>query len=185
MINPMVETTSVNATKPLHTRKWLRLRTGKWIDDKSIWMFIDGSSTGWHGAIILDPFAKKRTDLANFQEPKSANIGPELLSCLLGLEQADPTKPLTIVHDYIGTGAWLVGAWKIKSPNVLEIVDLIKTTIKDRGFTSIRFIHTSGHQKNDTDFGIWNNRVDELCTAKKSVHTTVCWESGIEDEFDE
>ena len=176
MIHPMVETTSEKAVKPAHTKKWLKLRTGKWIDDKSIWMFIDGSSTGWHGAVILDPFAKKRTDLANFQEPKSANIGPELLSCLLGLEQADPTKPLTIVHDYIGTGAWLVGAWKIKSSNVFEAVSMIKATIEERQFTSIRFIHTGGHQKNDTDFGLWNNRADALCNNQEVVHTMVDWE---------
>ena len=176
MIHPMVETTSPNATKPHHTKKWLKLRTSKWIDDKSTWMFIDGSSSGWHGAVILDPFAKKRLDLAEFQEPKSANIGPELLSCLIGLKAADPTKPLTVVHDYIGTGAWLVGAWKIKSPNVQEVVDLIKETIKSREFASIRFIHTGGHQKNDTDFGRWNSRADELCNNQKVVHTMVDWE---------
>jgi hypothetical protein len=172
----MVETTSEKAVKPTHTKKWLKLRTGKWIDDKSTWMFIDGSSTGWHAAVILDPFAKKKIELAQFQKPKSANVGPELLSCLIGLNEADPTKPLTVVHDYIGTGAWLVGAWKIKSPNVQEVVDLIRATMQRRGFTSIRFIHTGGHQKNDTDFGLWNNRADQLCNDQQVVHATVDWE---------
>lgn len=176
MINPMVETTSENAVKPAHTRRWLKLRTGKWVDDKSSWMFIDGSSSGWHAAVILNPFAKTKTELANFQEPKSANIGPELWSCLIGLREADPAKPLTIVHDYIGTGAWLVGAWKIKSQNVQEAVDLIRAVIKEREFTSIRFIHTGGHQKNDTDFAVFNGRADQLCNDQRVVHTTVCWD---------
>jgi len=176
VIHPMVETTSEKAVKPAHTKKWLKLRTSKWIDDKSTWMFIDGSSSGWHAAVILDPFAKEKTELAEFQKPKSSNIGPELLSCLIGLNEVDPTKPLTVVHDYIGTGAWLVKAWKIKSPNVQEVVDLIKATIEKREFTSIRFIHTGGHQKNDTDFGLWNNRVDELCSNQQVVHTMVDWE---------
>ena len=57
MINRMVETTSENAVKPAHTKPWLKLRTSKWIDDKSIWMFIDGSSSGWHAAVVLDPFS--------------------------------------------------------------------------------------------------------------------------------
>ena len=175
MIHHMVETTSENAVKPSHTKSWLKLRTSKWIDDKSVWMFIDGSSTGWHGAVILNPFAKSKTDLAAFQEPKSANVGPELLSCLIGLNATDPTKPLTIVHDYIGTGAWLVGAWKIKSPNVQEVVDKIRETIKRRGFKSIRFIHTGGHQTNDTDFGLYNNQADALCNGKERVHSTINW----------
>ena len=175
IIYPMVETTSEKAVKPAHTKKWLKLRTKKWIDDESVWMFIDGSSSGWHAAVILDPFAKTNTELAEFQSPKSANIGPELMSCLIGLKEADPTKPLTIVHDYIGTGAWLVNAWKIKSPNVQKVVDLIRATIKARGFTSVRFIHTGGHQKNDTDFGRYNNRVDQLCNDQQVVNATVGW----------
>lgn len=174
-IYQMVETTSPNAVKPAHTKKWLRLRTSKWIDDEHVWMFIDGSSSGWHAAVILDPFAEQRTEIAKFQKPKSANIGPELWSLLIGLQQVDPVKPLTVVHDYIGTGAWLVNAWKIKSPNVQEAVDLIRQTIREREFTSIRFIHTGGHQKNDTDFGVWNNRADQLCNNQQDVHTTVDW----------
>ena len=176
MIHPIVETTSANAVKPAHTKKWLKLRTSKWIDDKSTWMFIDGSSSGWHAAVILDPFAKQRTELAAFQDPKSANIGPELWSCSIGLREADPTKPLTVVHDFVGTGAWLVGAWKIKSPNVQEAVDQIRAVIKERGFTSIRFIHTGGHQKTDSDFGVYNGRADQLCNNQQVVHTTVGWE---------
>lgn len=176
IIKPMVETTSEKAVKPSHTKKWLRLRHNKWIDDESIWMFIDGSSSGWHAAVILDPFAKTKTEIAKFQEPKSANIGPELWSLLIGLRSVDPTKPLTVVHDYIGTGAWLVAAWKIKSPNVQEAVDQIRSTIKEREFSSIRFIHTGGHQKNDTDFGRWNNRADALCNEQQDVHATVDWE---------
>jgi len=176
----MVETTSEKAVKPAHTKKWLKLRTKKWIDDKSIWMFIDGSSSGWHAAVILDPFAKQKTELAAFQAPKSANIGPELLSCLIGLREVDPTKPLTVVHDYMGTGAWMVGAWKIKSPNVQEAVNQINAVVAERGFTSIRFIHTGGHQKNDTDFGVHNNRADQLCNDQRNVHTMVPWEFGVE-----
>lgn len=181
MIKKMMESTSPGACKPPHTKRWLKLRTSKWIDDKSIWMFIDGSSSGWHAAVILDPFSGKKIEVAQFQEPKSANIGPELWSLLIGLRAVDPTKPLTVVHDYIGTGAWLIRAWKIKSENVREAVDEIRKVIEERGFTSIRFIHTGGHQKNDTDFGLWNNRADELCNNQQAVHTTVSWTYEMND----
>lgn len=176
MIHPMVETTSENATKPAHTRKWLKLRTGRWINDESVWMFIDGSSSGWHAAVILDPFAKTLTKIAKFREPKSANIGPELWSLLIGLEVVDPTKPLTVVHDYMGTGAWLVKAWKIKSPNVKDAVDVIRATMERREFTSIRFIHHGGHQKDATDFTRYNGVADQLCNDQQTVHTMVDWE---------
>lgn len=172
----MVETTSANATKPQHTKKWLKLRTGRWIDDESVWMFIDGSSSGWHAAVILDPFAKTITRTATFRKPKSANIGPELWSLLLGLNEADPTKPLTVVHDYMGTGAWMVKAWKIKSPNVQEAIDMIRATVETLDFTSIRFIHHGGHQKDDTDFTKWNNEVDRLCSDQKAILTVEDWE---------
>lgn len=175
-IKRMMETTSEKAVKPAYTKRWLKLRTSKWIDNESIWMFIDGSSTGWHAAVILDPFAKKKTELAQFGDPKSRNIGPELWSLLIGLREVDPTKPLTVVHDYIGTGAWLINAWKIKKQNVQDAVDEIRKVIEERGFTSIRFIHTSGHQKTDTDFGVWNDRADALCNAQQVVHATVDWE---------
>lgn len=176
MIHPMVETTSENAVKPAHTKRWLSFRTSRHIDNKSVWMFIDGSSSGWYAAVILDPFAKKITRLAEFQKPKSANIGPELWSLLLGLRTVDPTKPLTVVHDYMGTGAWLVGAWKIKSPNVREVIGAIRLMIEKKEFTSIRFIHHGGHQKDDTDFTRYNCEVDELCNNQVVVHTTVDWE---------
>lgn len=176
IINPLMETSSEAAVKPTYTRRWLRLRTSRWIDDKSVWMFIDGSSSGWHAAVILDPFAKTKTEIAELQPPKSANVGPELWSCILGLREVDPTKPLTVVHDYMGTGAWMVGGWKIKSPNVQEAIDEIRSLIKDRGLVSVKFIHTGGHKKDDSDFTRWNNRADELCSSKQRVHTTVSWE---------
>jgi hypothetical protein len=178
MIHPMVETTSMNATKPAHTKKWLKYRTGRHIDDKSIWMFIDGSSTGWHAAVILNPFTKKITRIAKFRKPnKSANVGAELMSLVIGLQadEAEPDKRIIVVHDYIGTGAWLVKAWKIKSPEVLDIVQGINYTIDMKAFTSVRFIHHGGHQKDDTDFTRWNNEVDQLCTNQQEVHATVCW----------
>ncbi len=91
MIHPMMETTSENAVKPSYTKRFLTYRTSRHINDKATWMFIDGSSSGWHAAVVLDPFAKKMTEVAKFQEPKSANIGPELWSLLIGLQEADPT----------------------------------------------------------------------------------------------
>lgn len=176
MIQRMMETTSEKATKPAYTKKWLKYRTGRWINEESVWMFIDGSSTGWHAAVILDPFAKTKTEIADYGDPKSRNIGPELWSLLIGLREADPSKPLTVVHDYMGTGAWLVEAWKIKKQNVQDAVDEIKQVLSSREFTSVRFIHHGGHQKDDSDFTRYNNLADRLCNDQKVVKATVPWQ---------
>jgi hypothetical protein len=138
-------------------------------------MFIDGSSSGWHAAVILDPFSKTITRLAKWRKPESNNIGPELWSLLIGLKEVDNSKPLVVVHDYIGTGAWMVKAWKIKKDNVQRAVDAIRAVVDEREFDSIKFIHTGGHKKDHSDFTRWNNEADALCTAKREVHTTVCW----------
>lgn len=178
-----METTSESATRPPYTKRFLTYRTSRHTDDNSIWMFIDGSSTGWHAAVILNPFNRTITKIAKFRKPdKSANVGAELMSLVIGLqaEEADPTKPLVVVHDYIGTGAWLVKAWKIKSEEVREVVQGINYTIDMLGFSSIRFIHHGGHQKDDTEFTRYNSVADELCNNQEVVHTTVCWDSGLE-----
>ena len=179
MIHPMMETTSENAVKPSYTKRFLTYRTSRHIDNESIWMFIDGSSTGWHAAVILNPFSKKITRIAKFRDPGTiANVGAELMSLVIGLQddEADPTKPLVVVHDYIGTGAWLIKAWKIKSPDVREVVQGINYTIDMKAFSSVKFIHHGGHQKDHTDFTRYNNMVDQLCNDKQAVHTTVDWD---------
>lgn len=179
MITSIVETTSAKAAAVKYKKRWLKYRADRRIDRESIWMFIDGSSTGWHAAVILDPFTKKITRIAEHGDPKSRNIGPELWSLLIGLKAVDPTKPLVVVHDYIGTGAWLAGAWKIKSVNVRAAVDDIEAVIEAREFTSIKFIHHGGHQKDHTDFTRWNEEADQLCNNQEVVHTTVDWVTGL------
>lgn len=176
MIVNIVETTSEKAASVKYKKKWLSLRNNRSIDDQSVWMFIDGSNTGWHSAVILNPFDRTVRRVSEFREPASANIGPELWSLLIGLRRVPTDRPLVVVHDYIGTGAWLTGAWEIKSPNVHLAVMEIRKTLIDRPLPSLKFIHHGGHQKDDSDFTRWNNEVDSLCSAKRAIDETVCWE---------
>jgi hypothetical protein len=169
VITGIVETTSTKAAAVKYKKNWLKFRDGRSIDDKSVWMFIDGSNSGWHAAVIVDPFTKTVHRLAHHRDPASANIGPELWSLLLGLQHAPVEHPLVVVHDYIGTGAWLAGAWEVKSPNVHLAIMEIRRALIDRPFPSIKFIHHGGHQKDKTDFTRWNNEADELCSAKTSI----------------
>jgi hypothetical protein len=175
MITPVVETTSVKTAKVRYKKKWLKLRTSRHVDDASIWMFIDGSSTGWHAAIILNPFTNKITKIAEFKKSKNRNVGPELRSLLIGLQDVDPSKPLTVVHDFIGTAAWLTGAWTINSDYVREIIGLIQEIIKSRNFNSIKFIHHSSHQTDHSHFTQFNNEVDQLCNNQKLIHLVADW----------
>jgi hypothetical protein len=173
MIAPVVETTSVKTAKVKYKKKWLKLRTNRSIDNASIWMFIDGSSTGWHAAIIIDSFANKITRITKFKESKNRNIGPELRSLLIGLRDVDPTKPLTVVIDFIGTAAWLIGAWSIKSDTVRDLINHIREVIKSRNFCSIKFIHHGSHQKDYSHFTKFNNEADKLCNEQKVLYSKV------------
>ncbi len=184
MIIKFVETTSEKAAKVKYKTNWLRLRADRKLDHSNIWMFIDGSSSGWHAAVILDPFAKTITRIAEHRDAKSANIGPELWSLLIGLSVVNPERPLVVVHDYIGTGAWLAGAWRVNSDNVADALAEIRRVIDERKFTSIKFIHHGGHQKDHSDFTTYNNEADQLCNNQKTVHTTVDWDFwGDEDTW--
>lgn len=178
MITALVETTSQKAASVKYKKNWLKFRESRSIDNQSVWMFIDGSNSGWHAAVILDPFSRTVRRLSHYREPASANIGPELWSLLLGLRHVPTEHPLVVVHDYIGTGAWLAGAWEIKSPNVHHAVMEIKRALIERPLPSIKFIHHGGHQKDRTDFSRWNNEVDNLCSNKAAVDLTRPWEPG-------
>lgn len=169
MITTIVETTSPKAAAVKYKKNWLKFRNARSVDDKSVWLFIDGSNSGWHAAVILNPFDKTVRYLSSHRPPASANIGPELWSLLLGLQHVPTEYPLVVVHDYIGTGAWLAGAWEIKSPNVHQAVMEIRKILIDRPLPSIKFIHHGGHQKDPSDFSRWNNEADRLCSAKAAV----------------
>lgn len=173
-LSSFIETTSKKAAAVVYKKPWLRYRDDRSVTLDRIWIFTDGSNSGWHAAVVLDPFSKTIRRIAHYQVPKSKNIGPELWALNLGLRHVTSEHPITVVHDYIGTGAWIVGAWEIKSPNVLDAVNELLATIKSKGL-DIRFIHTTGHQKDLSDFSKWNNHVDALCTGKKAVDTVEPW----------
>lgn len=178
MITSVVETTSQKAAAVKYKKNWLKFRDDRSIDDESVWLFIDGSNSGWHSAVILNPFDKTIQRLSHHRPPASANIGPELWSLLLGLQHVPTQHPLVVVHDYIGTGAWLAGAWGINSQNVHHAVMEIKRVLIERPLPSIKFIHHGGHQKDRSDFSRWNNEVDKLCSAKTALNLTKPWEPG-------
>lgn len=170
MITTVVETTSPTAAAVKYKKPWLVFRNSRSIDEKSVWAFVDGSNSGWHAAVIIDPVAKTSHHIAEHRVPQSANIGPELWSVLLVLRHVPLEYPVVVVHDYIGTGAWLSGAWQIKSPNVHQAIMEIKKALIARPLKSLKFIHHGGHQKDDSDFSKWNNEADRLCSAKTAVN---------------
>lgn len=165
-----IESTSETAVKGAanHKKKWLRLRRERSITPDRYWIFTDGSDSGWFAAVIIDPQRRTVRKLASFMAPKSRNIGPELWALLLGLKHVPTDREITVVHDYIGTGAWLVGGFQVKSPNVAEAVGHIRSVIASRGLT-VDFVHHGGHQKDSSDFTRWNCVADKLCTAQKPV----------------
>jgi hypothetical protein len=173
-----LETTSPKAAAVRYKTDWLRLRKEQEIEKGRTWIFTDGSSSGWFAAVIIDLKSMRIRRGAAKLPPVSANIGPELCGLILGLELAPDHSPVTVVHDYVGVGAWAIGVWKCdperEKPKLRFLVARIRKIIRRRKL-DIHFIHHGGHQKDDSDFTRWNNEADELCTAKVCVDREGPW----------
>ena len=155
-IHQLVETTSPKAASVKYKRRWLALRSGSMqlSDDKDrTWIFCDGSTTGWHAAVVVDPGRRIRK-LARFESPVSiANVGAELNGLLLGLE----------------------GGWEVRVPSVRQRVDAAMKLIEKKNL-DIRFIHHGGHQKDHSDFTRWNCVADKLCGDKQACDIVTEWD---------
>ena len=113
---------------------------------------------------------------ARFESPVSiANVGAELNGLLLGLEAAEPDSSVTVVHDYMGVGAWLTGGWEVRVPSVRQRVDAAMKLIEKKNL-DIRFIHHGGHQKDHSDFTRWNCVADKLCGDKQACDIVTEWD---------
>lgn len=177
-----METTNPHTANVTYKKPWLRLRTDKSVKPGSVWLFTDGSSTGWHAASLLVP-GKYVRQIAKFAaKTPSRNIAAELNAAILGLERCGSGDgPVCVVHDYLGVGAWTIGAWKINNDEVREKVEKIKKIITDQKL-DVSFIHHPGHLdkgkfKDDSEFTRWNCSTDRLCTAQVESDSITTWET--------
>lgn len=173
-----METTDLKSSKVKYKTNWLRFRQDRTVTPDRIWIFTDGSTTGWHAATVIKPgeFIRQAAKKADFHA--SRNIAGELNGLLLGLEMVPSDSVVTIVHDFIGVGAWTIGAWEINSEDVRDKINRALKLIADKRL-DVSFIHHGGHQdrkKKDrpvchSDFTKWNCSTDRLCESKVESDT--------------
>lgn len=166
----------MKASKVNYKTNWLRFRQDRTITPDRVWLFTDGSTTGWHAATLVVPGEYVRSAARFCEFHASRNIAGELNGLLLGLELAPSNVTISIVHDFIGVGAWTIGSWEIKSDDVKDKITRARKLIADKNL-DVSFIHHGGHQdkkKKDrpichSDFTQWNCATDRLCEGKVAV----------------
>jgi len=138
-----------------------------------LFVFCDGSSSGWHGACLVDPVGGKVTQRQRFREPTSnRNIGSEFAGLHLALLMAPSDARLTVVFDLLGIGQWMLGHFQRHDPVVKEACDVCWDLVSDKTL-HVTWVHHRGHQKDPSDFTRYNNVADHLCKANVLEGRTV------------
>lgn len=163
-----VETTN-ERTSTLKGREWVKYRPcRKAAHDGRTWVFSDGSSTGFHSAVIVHDRGKVVRRLTRLRGPDhTRNVGAELDGALLGLEHCAPGSKVVLVSDFLGVAAWFTGAWSVRDQAVADRVVEARTIVTEKKL-SLTFVHHAGHQRDDSDLTRWNAEADRLCSGKKA-----------------
>ncbi len=132
------------------------------------WIFTDGSTTGWHGAVIIAPGPPRTiTFLSAYKKRTSTrNVGAEINGLILALENLPPQVQGFVVSDFLGVGAWATGHWAQNDPEVITKYRKIDHLISSRGH-DLTFVHHGGHQRDSTAFTTWNCVADKLCAPRE------------------
>ena len=176
MIHPRVQTTNRESADRVERSEWLDFLPSRRCDDHAAtYVFTDGSSKGSYAAVFVCPtHPEKALEEHVAWKPPTAtgNMGAEWKGLLLALQHAPKGAKLVVVSDLLWLGAWMVDRRKAEHPETVESLRKAKEFVEQRRL-DVRFVHHSGHQKDDSDFTRWNNRVDELCKTKaKEQHGT-------------
>jgi len=94
------------------------------------------------------------------------NVLAELAGLYHVVATAKPGQAFTLVHDYEGVGAWMVGRWQTKDASVREIIDACRALAAERKLT-LTYQHQWGHQSSwvsGNEFAKYNARADALAT---------------------
>jgi hypothetical protein len=130
---------------------------------EGLFVFCDGSSSGWHGACLVDPALGKVFHRQRFREPTSnRNVGAEFAGLHLALSMLPAQSDATLVFDMLGLAQWMLGHFRQNDPMVKRACEVCWDLIDSRGHT-ISWVHHRGHQKDPSDFTHFNNVVDKLC----------------------
>lgn len=96
----------------------------------------------------------------------TTNNRMELGAIIIGLAAIKkPIDSLTVVSDSMYCIGTITKNWKRKkNQDLWGIFDLVYSRAKTL-CPDIQFVHTKGHQKDDSEFTKWNNYVDRLAVS--------------------
>ncbi len=162
-----LQTTHTKTARATQYARYIRLR-----EDMSVtfdheplvaWCFTDGATRGAYAALVITKDGireyKKRVPRDSLAQ---RNVTAEMMGVALALTRCPPSRRVYVVSDYLGTGCWLNGKWKIKNADALQKLRFMSLLINKRDLDVV-FIHTKGHTDGDNDFVRYNNRADQLC----------------------
>lgn len=142
------------------------------IDSDETWMFADGSSTGWHGLVVLRPGQDPRLVAREMQMPMK-NVGAEMNAFLMALEAMLPGERVALVADFLWNIYYVLGWYQAKQPALQEQVAAARALLDARRPASLRYIHMRGHERDGTAFARWNHVADRLCALRRPVDRAV------------
>ena len=134
-------------------------------DLADLYGFTDGSSTGSYAAVLIDKEGRISEHSRHVPQSQTRNVAAEIMAVGLALNFAPRGSRVVIVSDYMGTGLWLHGCYGFKCADSTRRIRLLLHLIAARKL-SVDFIHHRGHQADQSDFTIYNNRADELCRQR-------------------
>ena len=96
----------------------------------------------------------------------TTNNRMELGAIIIGLASIkNPIDSLTVVSDSMYCIGTITKNWKRKkNQDLWGIFDLVYSRAKTL-CSDIQFVHTKGHQKDDSEFTKWNNYCDKLAVS--------------------
>lgn len=166
------------AEKTANAKDWISLREDRSLDRDRYWVFTDGSTHGFYSAVVVEP-GKRVMFCAEFAEQTpTRNVGAEMNGMLLALRKVPAYVDVTIVSDYLGVGAWMIGAWDAKDSEIIRKIEQGENLMTSKfrqlvedvddvsvHYNSVRFLHHGGHQTDDSEMTMWNCAADSLCCA--------------------
>jgi len=161
------ETFEATCPKVASSKDYIEFRESRSVLDGrpgELFVFCDGSSSGWHGACLVDPgvsWERKH----RFREPcRTKNVGPEFAGLHLALSMVPAFKTVVVVFDMLGLGQWMLGHFRRNDEIVKKAYHACWDLIEEKQLQT-SWVHHRGHQKDPSHFTFFNNEVDFLSQA--------------------
>ena len=133
-------------------------------------VYTDGSSTGSYSAVVVRSGEILKATSRHPEPARSRNVAAEVMAVALGLSFCPRASTALVVSDYLGTGLWLQGRQRIRCEATWLRLRALLDVMRRRDL-KVGFVHHRGHQGDESQFTLFNNIADRLCstTARRAV----------------